>query len=178
MKKWSVALVALALLIGLTAQVWAARPIKLIVNGVVTATDVAPQIIKGRVMVPVRWVAQALGANVAWEEETQSVKIEKQESTSLERRLELLERAVAAQTPDQAVETWAKGVKTRNGALQFAMFSPELTLGSSIYVQKSGSLYGPPYGVPALQPGPPHTSPSSSLLRSPLNQNYRPPAKP
>ncbi|MEW6275766.1 MAG: hypothetical protein AB1556_11765 [Bacillota bacterium] len=44
----------------------------------------------------------------------------------LKRQVELLEEALAARTHREAVETWAKGVKLRNGALQFAMFSPEL----------------------------------------------------
>lgn len=33
MKKWSISIVALVLFAALTAQVWAAQPIKLLVNG-------------------------------------------------------------------------------------------------------------------------------------------------
>ena len=46
---------------------FAASPIKLIVNGQEIKPDVPPQIINGRTMVPVRWVAEALGANVQWD---------------------------------------------------------------------------------------------------------------
>ncbi|MCA1993331.1 MAG: hypothetical protein LDL41_15015 [Coleofasciculus sp. S288] len=47
--------------------------------------------------------------------------------TQLEqRRIRMLESALAPQTAEEAVLTWARGVKTRNGALQFAVFSPEL----------------------------------------------------
>lgn len=44
----------------------------------------------------------------------------------LTKQVELLEEALASHTPKDTVEIWAKGVKSRNGALQFAMFSPEL----------------------------------------------------
>jgi len=44
----------------------------------------------------------------------------------LKRQVELLEKALAANTSKEAAETWANGIKLRNGALQFAMFSPEL----------------------------------------------------
>ena len=37
-----------------------------------------------------------------------------------------LEQAIAPQSPQHAVETWARGVRTRNGALQFAILSPSM----------------------------------------------------
>ena len=43
-----------------------------------------------------------------------------------QRRIMLLEHALAPQTAQEAALTWAKGVKTRNGALQFAVLSGEL----------------------------------------------------
>lgn len=51
---------------------------------------------------------------------------EKAKASNLEFRVKLLEKALAPKTPDEAVQKWAEGVKTRNGALQFAMFSPEV----------------------------------------------------
>jgi hypothetical protein len=42
------------------------------------------------------------------------------------RRISLLEKALVPQTAEDAALTWAKGVQTRNGALQFAVLSPEL----------------------------------------------------
>ncbi len=47
--------------------VMAADPIRLFVNGQEIQTDVAPQIIDGRVMVPAKFVAEPLGANVMWD---------------------------------------------------------------------------------------------------------------
>ncbi|HQE25789.1 MAG TPA: copper amine oxidase N-terminal domain-containing protein [Candidatus Atribacteria bacterium] len=51
------------------------QSINLSVNGQEITPDAAPQIINGRVMVPVRWVAEALEAKVHWSEETKTVEI-------------------------------------------------------------------------------------------------------
>lgn len=48
------------------------------------------------------------------------------QAESEQRRIALLEKALTPQTAREAAQTWAKGVKTRNGALQFAVLSPEL----------------------------------------------------
>ncbi|NPV73196.1 MAG: copper amine oxidase N-terminal domain-containing protein [Pelotomaculum sp.] len=46
------------------------------INGVAFTMDVAPEIVDpGRTMLPVRWVAQALGCTVTWDEATQSVTV-------------------------------------------------------------------------------------------------------
>lgn len=60
------------LIIGLTiafATMATANPgaIKLIINGQEIQTDVPPQNIEGRVMVPARFVAEPLGAKVEWD---------------------------------------------------------------------------------------------------------------
>lgn len=39
-------------------------------------------------------------------------------------RIELLERALGAETPEQAVKTWAEARRTRNGAMEFAVLDP------------------------------------------------------
>ncbi len=45
----------------------------IIVNGVSIIMDVAPELTSGRTMLPIRFVAQALGASVGWDEATQTV---------------------------------------------------------------------------------------------------------
>ncbi len=44
---------------------------------------------------------------------------------SLKKRVELLEASIAPSTPRAAAEAWATGIKTRNGALIFAVLAPE-----------------------------------------------------
>jgi hypothetical protein len=43
-----------------------------------------------------------------------------------ERRIELLESALAPASADEAVNDWAEAVKNRNGAVQYSLLSPEL----------------------------------------------------
>ncbi|MGB4187197.1 MAG: hypothetical protein WBK33_05220 [Limnochordia bacterium] len=45
---------------------------------------------------------------------------------SMRRQVDLLQRAFAPKTPQEAVEKWAAAVKARNGAAQFAVLSPRL----------------------------------------------------
>lgn len=125
-KRLLVVIGAIVLLVALSTAVFADAPIKLIVNGRVTETDVAPQITGDRVIVPVRWVAEALGAKVDWQGQTRSVLIDMPALASLQNQVKQLEAAVAPAGPLEAVEAWARGVKSRNGALQYAVLSPEL----------------------------------------------------
>jgi len=62
----------LATAIGATAS----SNIRLVVNGREIETDVPPQLINGRVMVPARFVAEPLGATVEWDGENMAVIIQ------------------------------------------------------------------------------------------------------
>lgn len=57
------------------AEATAKDRIRLIVNGQEIQADVPPMIVNGRTMVPVRFVSEALGAVVNWDEATQTVTI-------------------------------------------------------------------------------------------------------
>lgn len=103
---------------------YAADEIKIWVNGrQVETPEAAPRIENGKVVAPVREIAEALGAEVKWNGERGAVEVSAPETDSLKQQIQLLQSAVAAQTPEEAVETWVKGVQTRNGALQYAMLS-------------------------------------------------------
>lgn len=71
---WAVLLV-LVVLVAAAATALAATTISIEVNGRVVATDVAPVNMSGRVMVPIRFVAEALGAEVSWDGMKQTVRI-------------------------------------------------------------------------------------------------------
>lgn len=123
-KKWlTLCFISIMLIAVLTAASFASDSIKLYVNGQEIKPDVPPQIINDRVMVPVRWAAEALGAVVEWDSNNRTVVINDDKKESLQRQLWQLERAVAPETIEEAAETWAEGVKTRNGALQYAVLS-------------------------------------------------------
>lgn len=71
-----VAVVVLMTCLLVTAAL-AGSPIKLFVNGQEVECDVAPQIVSGRTMVPLRWVAETLGAEVKWDGQNNIVNIDK-----------------------------------------------------------------------------------------------------
>ncbi|GBF76776.1 hypothetical protein PA598K_05263 [Paenibacillus sp. 598K] len=78
MKK-KIAAIALGIMIAgsaIVGSIYAAGAIKLIVNGQAVKTDVSPFMTKERVMVPIRFVSEALGYNIQWDESKQQVTID------------------------------------------------------------------------------------------------------
>ena len=88
------------------------------------------RIVDGRTLAPIRPIAESLGAEVRWDNDTRTVHITKDqfkdEKWNYDMRISLLEQALSPKSPDEAVVKWADGVKMRNGALQFAVMSEEL----------------------------------------------------
>ena len=74
-RKWLAAAGAAVLILALAACAIAAGPARLIVDGREIRPDVPPQLINGRTMVPIRWVAEALGADVQWDARNNAVVI-------------------------------------------------------------------------------------------------------
>lgn len=72
MRKFVAGLV-IGFLFATAVGVTASQNIRLIINGQEIETDVPPQMIDGRVMVPARFVAEPLGATVEWDEDSSSV---------------------------------------------------------------------------------------------------------
>lgn len=114
------------LLLCLGAFALAASPIKLFINGKEIATEVSPKIIDGKLLASLRVIAEAFGATVEWDEKTKSLSIEAKRTETDQAQVRLLEEALAPEDPLNAAQTWAEGVKTRNGALQYAVMSPDL----------------------------------------------------
>ncbi|MCX7708639.1 MAG: copper amine oxidase N-terminal domain-containing protein [Clostridia bacterium] len=100
--------------------------IRLVIDGKELRSDSEPVLSKNRIMVPIRVVAEAFGASVEWDAKNNQVKIEDTRNKTQEIRISSLESALAPETPEEAVSLWAKGVKTRNGALQYAVYSEKL----------------------------------------------------
>lgn len=91
MRKYSLFLILVLtiLMVGsFTLTVHAEKPIKLFVNGFETKTDVPPQMINNRMLVPVRWVAEALGYNVTWDGANRAVHIFKDYQAEASKALE------------------------------------------------------------------------------------------
>ncbi|TYO95345.1 copper amine oxidase N-terminal domain-containing protein [Desulfallas thermosapovorans] len=119
----------LVLSLVLAASAYALSPIKIVFNGNELESDVAPAIANGRVMVPLGVIAEKFGAEVIWDAGNKTVHInttQSQEPDKTDMRVNGLESALVPSEAVSAARTWAEGVKTRNGALQYAVMTPEL----------------------------------------------------
>lgn len=126
--KWLVIVGTCILAVTITTAALAASPIKLIVNGREIKPDVAPQLVNGRTMVPVRWLAEALGAQVDWEASTQTVRIATgvpkpgQPATGQQQTLPELFRAVAEKFAGVEVPVYVPTWLPGDGPFRLAEF--------------------------------------------------------
>jgi len=122
--------ILLVLSTAIVASAYAFAPIKIVFDEDELNSDVAPILENGRVLVPLRVIAEKFGTEVVWDAKSNTVRILTAKTPD---KIQVphswvtgLEEAVAAKDALTAAETWAQGVKTRNGALQYAVMTPEL----------------------------------------------------
>jgi hypothetical protein len=77
------AVIALGFIVLLAGAGYAQDAIRIVVNGKEVTGDVPPQIVDGRTLVPLRTVADALGAKVDWDAASRSVIITQNASQTL-----------------------------------------------------------------------------------------------
>ncbi|MDF3000484.1 MAG: copper amine oxidase family protein [Bacillota bacterium] len=122
-KKLMVALLAGTIIIGVTTAAFAESAIQLFYNGQEIKGDTAPVNINGKIYASVRAIAEAMGADVSWDKDSNQINIIGKDQG---RQIEALERALAPKDSLGAVNSWAEAVKQRNGAWQYALMTPEL----------------------------------------------------
>lgn len=122
-KRVFAALIAGVMVVGMSGIVFAGASIKLFYNGMEIQTDASPVNINGRIYAPVRALAEAMGATVNWDPQSNQVNVTGNDQSV---RIENLERALAPVSTLDAVTSWAQGVQERNGAWQYAVMTPEL----------------------------------------------------
>ncbi|SDF95903.1 Copper amine oxidase N-terminal domain-containing protein [Thermoanaerobacter thermohydrosulfuricus] len=124
MKKRLVLVISAILMVSFfTVIAFANSTIKLIVNGSEIKPDVPPQIINGRTMVPIKWVAEAVGAEVKWDKQDRIVTI----SFSDKVETDLISNYLrTAETPKHFVENFAHALQDRNGAVARLFLSPKI----------------------------------------------------
>lgn len=104
------------------------RALSIMIGDTPATEKLQPRKENNRVYVALRPFAEAMGAKISWDEATQTVSIDAPEAQSLERQLELLQKAIAPATAEDAAKQYAEAIKTRNGAWQYALLTPELKL--------------------------------------------------
>lgn len=81
-KKMSIGFIMIIILLAMMVPVAGASDnIQILVDNKVISSDVPPQIVDSRTMVPVRFVAEALGATVGWEQLSSTVSIVKADTS-------------------------------------------------------------------------------------------------
>lgn len=115
-------LLAGALIVSLSTAAFAGGSIKLFYNGKEIKTDSSPLNINSRIFAPVRALAEAMGATVTWDKDSNQVNITGNDPSV---QIAALERALAPKSNLEAVNAWAEAVQTRNGAWQYAVMTPE-----------------------------------------------------
>lgn len=122
-RKLFTALLAGTLIISLTTMAFAGGSTKMFYNGQEIKADTSPININGRIFAPVRALAEAMGAKVSWDKESNQVHITGNDQSMQIAQLEL---ALAPKNSLAAVDSWAKAVQGRNGAWQYAVMTPDL----------------------------------------------------
>lgn len=122
-RKLFTAVLAGALIVSLSTIAFAGGSIKIFYNGQEIKTDTSPININSRIFAPVRTIAEAMGAKVSWDKDSNQVNITGNDQSM---QISSLEHALAPKTALDAVNSWAEGKQTRNGAWQYAVMTPEL----------------------------------------------------
>ncbi|AGL02523.1 copper amine oxidase N-terminal domain-containing protein [Desulfoscipio gibsoniae] len=91
-KKFLLPLVA-TLILSINGPAFAVSPVRLLISGQEIKTDVPPQTVNGRIMVPVRVVSEYLGNTVNWDVNNNTVFIEPNKNTKIEVYLTKEEKA-------------------------------------------------------------------------------------
>lgn len=73
--RWSIALIALVVLLSVAAVAFAGHPVRIALNGQEIEADIPATIINDRTMVPIRSIADIFGCEVQWDGETRTVNI-------------------------------------------------------------------------------------------------------
>lgn len=114
----------LLILLAIASVALAANQIQIVVNG--RDIGVTGFLQDDRTFVPVRAVAEALHAQVNWTGSAVVIDSQPPDLDKINTRVSLLEQALLPTSPADAAQKWADGVKTRNGALQYAALTPGL----------------------------------------------------
>lgn len=122
--------IALVLAVLLLSSAFAAgaysTKLQLFFNGNQVETDFPLRIVDEHLYLPVEILEEKLGLTVHWDKEQSAVYVEGADRELLTAQIQRLEEFFTPEEPRVAVETWAEGVKRRNGALQYAVLAPVL----------------------------------------------------
>ncbi len=96
----------------------------------------------GHFYVPMDWLVYLFLANVNYSQATNQLSIQVSDLKEVEQHLAIIEDALMPATPQEAMQLWGRGEQIRNGALQYAVLSPELRRQAAKRVHEAGWTTG------------------------------------
>ncbi len=84
-----------------------------------------PFIYNNTTYVPLRTIAESLDSEISYFDSEKQISIYSKDKAKIRLLLESVEN-FGADSPEKAIELWAKGVKSRNAALQYSIMTKEL----------------------------------------------------
>ncbi|WP_372633887.1 hypothetical protein [Cohnella sp.] len=106
---------------------YAGTKLNLLINGQAFApTYLDLEIKDGKALVPIDRLAELFKGSAVYDADKNEVRVTLPDSAQQAVQIGQLERALAPAAAKEALDIWVKGIQTRNGALQFAVFSSEL----------------------------------------------------
>ncbi|MBA4532658.1 hypothetical protein [Brevibacillus halotolerans] len=128
MKKiWKLTLSSVIGSVIVAGTVWAQPNLQLFING--QGQDLGSLKLKvenGVTMVSLRSIIENLKGDILIDENKNSINVVLPDSTNLLNQVQRLERDLQPITAEGALQTWIRGIQDRNGAVQYAVFSPDL----------------------------------------------------
>ncbi len=125
-RNWKVLTAACVGFMIISGSVLAAAPdVRLFINKVEFADSALMlNMDSGTAMVSLRSIVEQLQGKLTYKDN--SIYVTMPESSILTMKVNSLEKALIAESPEEAVLTWIRGVQKRSGAMQYAVLSPAL----------------------------------------------------
>ncbi|MFF2908007.1 hypothetical protein [Paenibacillus sp. NPDC057934] len=106
---------------------YAGSKLSLFINGQEYVTSTLDlQVKDGKVLIPIDRLAEAFKGKAVYDADKNEVQVTLPDSAQQAVQIRRLEAGLVPTTAKEALNTWVKGIQTRNGALQYAVFSHEL----------------------------------------------------
>lgn len=126
-KAWKLTVSSIIGSVIIGGAVWAQPTLQLFING----QGYAPESLKlkvenGTTMVSLRNIMEEVKGDIQFDKNTNSIHVTLPDATNVANQVKGLERALQPVTAEAAVQTWIRGIQERNGALQYAVFAPDL----------------------------------------------------
>lgn len=128
-RRWKIVLSTAAILLVVSGSALAATPgLKIFINNnEVNGSYFHLKMDQGTATVSLRSIVEELRGKVTYKNNSFYVSLpDATNATNISIQVNRLEEALLAETPEEAVQTWIRGVQKRSGAMQYAVLSPSL----------------------------------------------------